>query len=416
MPQIFSRSSVQPGHNAASQSFPEIWWITHEFSPFRGGAAVYVREIARAAAILPVPCRVVAADYDRRLSKPERESMHHTDSCEPCPVVRLKCSGRLTPVGICRFAAGLYALRGQWENSAPVLMSAGAQMAAFLLNAAGKFPVGAATCFFHGSELLRFADHPFWRPLARRFYSRAAGFAVASQYVRGLAIESGLLPDGAEICVAPCAVPSAYRDVSPEGEYGLGADGETIRVMTVGRLHPRKGQVAVAQSLAMLPDDVCRRLIYCVVGTGDPAYRRLVQAVCEGAGLRSEFVPGADDRALAALYRTCTIYAQASQTLPASVEGFGISLLEAGFFGCPIAAFHSGGVAEAVRNGVNSTLVPEGDVAALSAAILALISDADMRRRYGGAGKEFARSFSWPDSAGMLVKYIHNRHPGSPLR
>jgi phosphatidylinositol alpha-1,6-mannosyltransferase len=387
----------------SAQSSPAIWWITHEFFPFRGGAGVYVEEVARAAANLPVCSQVVAADYRHRLNTVQRAAMNDSDSAQPFPVVRLKCSGRLTPAGIWRLAVGIHGLRGPLGESAPVLMSVGAQMAAFLLHAAGRFPAGRATCFFHGSELLRFARHPFWRSLARRFYSRAAGFAVASQYVRGLATSSGLLPADPRICVAPCAVPSSYRDY--ENPVASERDPESVQVLTVGRLHPRKGQVQVAQALASLPSGLRRRLVYRLVGAGDPSYRRRIEAVCRDAGVRSEFLGDIDERALATVYSECTIYAQASQTLPRSVEGFGISLLEAGFFGCPIAAFRSGGVAEAVREGVSATLVNEGDVAGLGAAIETLIADPDLRRRYGAAGREYARGFAWSETARTLCDF-----------
>jgi glycosyltransferase involved in cell wall biosynthesis len=108
---------------------------------------------------------------------------------------------------------------------------------------------------------------------------------------------------------------------------------------------------------------------------------------------------------LARVFSRCAIYAQASQTLPQSVEGFGISLLEAGFFGCPIAAFRSGGVAEAVDEGVNAVLVGESDVQGLGVAISQLISDPQRRRRFSQAGPAYARRFSWGKSARALADF-----------
>ena len=406
--------SVPPASPAAPAAGPKILWLTHEYSPFRGGAGIYVQEIARAAARLYGQTELWAADYRARLTLAEQAVVRQSDSEEAFRVVRLNCSGRLTPAGVLRLAAGIYERRHELGNSAPVLMSVGAQMAAFLLHAGGQFPAKRTVCFFHGSELLRFGKHPIWRPLARRFYARAAGFAVASRYVQELAAGSGLLPANARICVAPCAVPSAYLDARQtsrkenvtDSELSRHGQQKTIRILTVARLHPRKGQLQVAQGLALLPPEQRRRLVYRVVGAGDPSYRRKVEAVCRAANIRSEFLGEVDDRGLSALYERCSIYAQASQELPRSVEGFGISLLEAGFFGCPIAAFRSGGVAEAVVEGRSAIIVDEGDVPALSGAIGKLIGDPELRRAFGKAGREHALGFSWEKSARTLCDFI----------
>ena len=98
-----------------------------------------------------------------------------------------------------------------------------------------------------------------------------------------------------------------------------------------------------------------------MVGVGEEAYRREIEAACREGGVRCEFLGALDDAALARVYASATVYAQASRTLPQSVEGFGISFLEASFHGCPVAAYRSGGVEEAVGDGETGLLVPEGD-------------------------------------------------------
>ncbi|WP_295543089.1 glycosyltransferase [uncultured Thiohalocapsa sp.] len=80
---------------------------------------------------------------------------------------------------------------------------------------------------------------------------------------------------------------------------------------------------------------------------------------------------------------------------PATLEGLGVSLLQASAAGVPIIASRVGGIPEAVHDGENGRLVPAGDVAALRAAILALLANAGLRRRMGAAGRALvAREFS----------------------
>ena len=72
---------------------------------------------------------------------------------------------------------------------------------------------------------------------------------------------------------------------------------------------------------------------------------------------------------------------------PATLEGLGVSLLQASSAGVPVIASRVGGIPEAVRDGINGLLVPPGDVAALGAAIARLLRDPDLARRLGRGGR-----------------------------
>ena len=106
-----------------------------------------------------------------------------------------------------------------------------------------------------------------------------------------------------------------------------------------------------------------------------------------------------DDAALARIYAGAAVYAQGSRSLARSVEGFGLTFLEAAFHGCAVAAYRSGGVAEAVLDGETGLLVPEGDEAALAEAIRRLLEDDGLRARLGARGQEFARGLHWETAA-----------------
>lgn len=72
---------------------------------------------------------------------------------------------------------------------------------------------------------------------------------------------------------------------------------------------------------------------------------------------------------------------------PATMEGLGVSLLQASSAGVPVIASRVGGIPEAVREGVNGLLVPSGDVTALGAAIGRLLRDPELARRLGRGGR-----------------------------
>ena len=379
---------------------------THEFAPFQGGVATYVQEIASGALRAGIKVEVWTVK-----SRASGEGVWETDlppeSMAGCPVVRLPSSGRLTPAGILALAWGFAARRRQWHAKPVILLSVGAQMAFFLLHAVGLAAPAHVTCFFHGSEILRFNANPFWRRLAKRFYSRAAGFAVNSFHVEHLLRSSGLVPEDVTIVRAPCACPCWCSRLASEERDGSPAE---WRVLTVGRLHPRKGQLEVARALGMLPAELRGRVIYQMVGVGKQSYRDEIEAACREGVVRYEFLGALNDVQLSRAYSAATLYVQASQTLPQSVEGFGISFLEASFYGAAIVAVRSGGVDEAVRDGETGILVAEGDLQAFADAIGCLLRDETTRDHLGAAGRVWAQTFSWEKSARILYDAATTGH------
>lgn len=79
---------------------------------------------------------------------------------------------------------------------------------------------------------------------------------------------------------------------------------------------------------------------------------------------------------------------------PADMEGLGVSLLQAAAAGVPMIASRAGGIPEVVRHEVNGLLISPGDRPALTEAIELLLGDAELRRRFGEAGRQVAQEFS----------------------
>lgn len=354
--------------------------LTHEFHPFRGGAATYVQEIAAAAARCGIGVEVWAPD---RGSPPPRRAFAF-------PVRWLPGSGKLG-LGIAGLAWEVWKRRGDLAGRRVWLLSVGAHRAWALLGLRQAGQVGA---FFHGSEVLKFGRSR----RMKRFYARVDRYGAASEYVAGLVRASPLARAGTPLILAPCAVsPSLMSQPVPRPP----GDGR-FRLLTVGRLHPRKGQLEMARALSLLPPVLRERIVYQLAGTGDEPYRRAVEQACEAAGVVAEFLGAVGEAQLAAAYAGCDVYGQSSRTLAHSVEGFGISYLEAAAFGRPSVGVETGGVREAVLDGITGLLAPEGNPAALAAAVERLMADPALGQRLGAAARGHAARFDWETSARAL--------------
>jgi glycosyltransferase involved in cell wall biosynthesis len=365
--------------------------ISHEFDPFKGGVATYTRSLGKALYQQEPAFELWAP------GKPSRS--------DPPFVRRLGGKISLRPKAILTLAWNIARHAGQLRGADVILTSVGAQMACMLLSVVGIRPGRRRFCLWHGSELLRFQADPLWSRLAPPYLKRVDGVFAVSDFTASL-IDPGLF-DGRkpDVAIVRCA-PSS--DAFPKEDEAAAATpaAAAVRILCLARLHHRKGQRDLIAGMGLLRAELKKKVILQIAGTGDTRYLEQLRKECQAAGVALDYLGGIAPEKLAETYAQCDIYAMTSRTLSTSIEGFGITYLEAGLHGKPVIGYSSGGVREAVRDEETGLLVEEGATYELTMALARLIESPELRRKLGEGNRAFASTFSWQASAQTLLKSL----------
>jgi phosphatidyl-myo-inositol dimannoside synthase len=210
------------------------------------------------------------------------------------------------------------------------------------------------------------------------------------------------------IGVAEEKIQIVYPGVDSE-RFHPAADGSAIRqrfarpgqivLLSVGRHQRRKGHDHAIEAVAALCNEL-PNLRYVI--TGDGIERDRLEALVTRLGLRERviFVGEVTHEELPSYYAACDIFLHPNRIDDGDIEGFGIVFLEAAASGKAVIGGRTGGVPEAVEDGVTGILVSGTDVFELAAAIRKLISSSELRLRMGAEGRaRVLRGFTWPQAA-----------------
>jgi glycosyltransferase involved in cell wall biosynthesis len=371
------------------QTLDPVFLITHEFYPKRGGIATFTEEIARAAAGLGHEVEVWAQSA-REI--PEKTWPFHIHRLAVKGTHGLACQAGL--------ARQLIAQRRRLRYATVYLPEPGPMLAMMFLQYFKTFRPRRLVLTFHGSEILRFHKSPVLRAQTRRLIRNASRISTLTHYTQNLLCER--FPEAAaKTFLTPGALRSDFAVINT---HTPASAADRLVVLTVGRLHPRKGQLITLEALKSLAPQFRSRIEYWIVGS--PArstrYEASLRKAAAAAGFPVRFLGNLPDDELDQIYDQANIFAMTSIDYRHSVEGFGLVYLEAAAHGLPIVAHSVGGVAEAVVDGVTGLLVPPRHPAQLAAAFEKLISEQSLRERLGAAGHEWSRRNRWDHSARLL--------------
>jgi colanic acid/amylovoran biosynthesis glycosyltransferase len=146
-------------------------------------------------------------------------------------------------------------------------------------------------------------------------------------------------------------------------------DGETVRLLHVGRLVEKKGPLELVDSFRLARENVKGKVDLQLTVAGDgPLREKLLQRV-QNLNLDDsiDYAGSVSHGRVQDLMREAHLYTQHCKTaLDGDVEGQGVTFIEAQASGLPVIATRSGGVPSVVVDGDTGYLVPEEDTEAMA--------------------------------------------------
>ena len=221
-------------------------------------------------------------------------------------------------------------------------------------------------------------ENPFLARFKYRFYKR---IVTISEEIRRVLHAEGISSEKIE--VIPSAVDTQrFNTICDQewfrAEFGLKPNHRTIGMLA--QFIPRKGhRFLISAAPAILSH--CPETRILLFGKGPLQNSIRQQCSRQQLGDKILFAGFRDD--LERILPCLEVVVH-----PATLEGLGVSLLQAAAAGVPIVATRVGGIPEIVENGINGYLVEAGDGQSIANCVISLLKDPIKSKRFGSCGRK----------------------------
>ena len=293
----------------------------------------------------------------------------------------------------------------------PNVIIAGSGLTAPLVWLVSRLTGAKAVVYLHGFDIT--AAHWVYQKIWVPFFKRMDCVIVNSTPTKILALNAGVLEKDISIVhpgvTLPVTSQPLYAIQNIKKKYNL--EHKKI-LLSVGRLTTRKGlKEFVENSLAYIvqqePDVVLvvvgespKNSLGAELQTSEEILEAAKKNKIENHILFLRIIT--DNEQLATIYEAADIHVFPVRYIPNDPEGFGMVAVEAAAHGTPTVAFATGGIVDAVAEGISGYLVEKNNYSGLSKQVIALLADPLPKENI----QDFAGQFEWGRFGQGIVQQI----------
>ncbi|MBD2299781.1 glycosyltransferase family 4 protein [Nostoc sp. FACHB-190] len=254
--------------------------------------------------------------------------------------------------------------------------------------------------YLHGFDIRSVLGNPLWRSLFKLTLSRATGIVCNSAFTRDYLRNAFRLQTPTHV-IHPIVRPEKFSagtspshldDLRVKIRQIYNIPETAIVILSVGRLVKPKSFERVIENLPLLLTvGIDVHYIICGQGAGESELQTLAQRL--RVDQRVHFAGHVPESELAGYYGACDIFAMltVNDSKARFIDGFGVTYLEASYFGKPVIASRLGSVIEVVSHEENGILVNPKSGYEVFQAFKRLCQNQQLREQLGRKGKELAR-------------------------
>ncbi len=246
-------------------------------------------------------------------------------------------------------------------------------------------------CLIHSKEI----NHPKNSGINKRVLAslNKVKFIISnSGFTKKLAIDVGISENKIHIIH-----PGHDEPLNVEGKFKQESDklfGDSFpKILTVARLERRKNHQNILMSIRNLKEKF-PKIKYISVGDGEEKNKLL--SLVKELKLESEviFLDKVDQKLKVSLLQNSNLFLMPSIIFKKSVEGFGISFIEAASYGVGSIGGKDGGAGDAIKNNETGLICDGQDISSIYNSILEFFKN-DNYKKFGFNATEFSKNFTW---------------------
>ena len=254
-------------------------------------------------------------------------------------------------------------------------------------------------CLIHSKEI----NHPIGSNLNNRMNKafKKANYIIAnSNFTKDLSIKLGLNEKNIKVINPGCNHPIKFSNFFKKKAEDLYKDSYP-KIITIARLDKRKNHEKILMTIKNLKAKF-PKIKYISIGEGDE--RSNLEKLKIELGLENEIIllNNVEEEFKAALLSNSNLFLMPSIIHNKSVEGFGISFLEAASYKVASIGGNCGGERDSILDGKTGYICDGNDLNSIYGSVLKFFEN-DNCNVLGSSAFEFSRNFSWNK---IIKKYL----------